>query len=103
MELKRAGFSGVETSAFDSGDGYHVYLNMITRAAEIHASDEVLFSSPNVTKSEYITLLHRHEKLSLSVLEIVDLLEKDGFHIHHCTMNREIPHGQDIISLLEVE
>ncbi len=93
MELKRTCFSGVETAVYDSNDDYHVNFNLVSRPIEIQ--------EPNHSR---ITLLHREERLTTSVLEITKIFEEAGYGIDHCTLHQTAPlPGQDIVSLLDLD
>ncbi|KAL2816619.1 hypothetical protein BDW59DRAFT_166264 [Aspergillus cavernicola] len=93
LELRNAGFSGIECVVHDDPNRRdHLGVNII--AKPIRAALD--FSS--------VTLLLQESQADLNSVNLVkQTLTRQGYHIDICFLGTQIPVYQDIISLLEVD
>lgn len=93
LELRRAGFSGIECLVHDDPNHVdHIGVNMI--------------ATPIRTTTDFrsVTILLRESQLdSDSVRRVKDSLSNKGYHIDTCILGTQPVVFQDIISLLEVD
>ena len=90
VELKEAGFCGYDALAFDNDHPYQVCATMICRLQQDRVE----------TKS--VTFLYRNE-VSTEILAYGKAFEQAGHHVQLCALGEEVPAGQDIVALLELE
>ncbi|KAK2037419.1 KR-domain-containing protein, partial [Colletotrichum somersetense] len=89
--LRQAGFDGVHTVAYDNEPPYYYTANMLARPAETVADDR------------RIILLSQSEKPTALGLSVKDALIKHGFQVEQQHWGSNLPKGQDIISLVDIE
>lgn len=91
MELKKAGFKGVEAAVYNEPrKEYQFAATIISRL-------------PQPDKGRSVTVLCDSMEPSVQVQEVEKTLVSQGFHVDRRTLKDELPPHQDIISLVELE
>jgi hypothetical protein len=91
-ELKCAGFTGTEASAFDAIQPFQGNLTIISRLPT---------TKPSPPRK--ISLLRGQHQETSSIAEVRKHFLKAGIEVDSCTLQESPPLGQDVISLLEID
>ncbi|OJZ90228.1 hypothetical protein ASPFODRAFT_56562 [Aspergillus luchuensis CBS 106.47] len=91
-ELRKAGFTGVDSAIFDDDQPYHVNAYMISSPA---ADECNVISTP-------VTLLYR-SKINAAASNIERTLIKKGYSVSWQKLGKDLPAEQIVVSLLDLE
>ncbi|RAH63166.1 fatty acid synthase S-acetyltransferase [Aspergillus piperis CBS 112811] len=91
-ELRKAGFTGVDSAIFDDDQPYHVNAYMISSPAADKCN---VISTP-------VTLLYR-SKINVAASNIERTLIKKGYSVSWQKLGKDLPAEQIVVSLLDLE
>jgi hypothetical protein len=90
IELKKAGFAGVEAAIYDEETPYHQNANIISRSAKsVNRAPKLTFLVPQTEALTEVKLLEAKFK-------------EHGYDVEYRTLHDSLPTDQPIISLLEL-
>ncbi|RAL12372.1 uncharacterized protein BO97DRAFT_451580 [Aspergillus homomorphus CBS 101889] len=92
-ELRHAGFSGVEASGYDGNSRCHLYRTFVSRT----------HSESRKHGGTIYLLCPSEENHSVRFSEFKKQLTRLPHKVEQCTLGDEIPHGQRVISLLDLD
>jgi len=90
IELKKAGFTGVDAAIYDEETPYHQNANIVSRPAKL------------VNRAARLTFLVPQTEILPEVKLLETKFKKHGYDVDYHTLHDTLPIGQPIISLLEL-
>lgn len=90
VELKKAGFTGVQAAIYDEEPLYHQNANIISRPAK------------SVNRSPKLTFLIPQTEFMPEVKQLESKFKEHGYDVEYRTLHDTLPIDQPIISLLEL-
>ncbi|OJJ07905.1 hypothetical protein ASPVEDRAFT_89138 [Aspergillus versicolor CBS 583.65] len=92
-ELRHAGFDGIEASSYDGNSRCHLYRTFVSRVQ----------SESRIHGGKIYLLCPSEGDYNIWFYEIKKQLTQLAYEVEKCTLEDDIPHGQRVISLLDLQ